>query len=1103
MRRINRRKIIGGNDFWGAPAIPMIGRAMPTYKGSWPVRGKMAPFGISGSSRPFLGSAYPPILPNRSKKQIGRNIFGIAYPKPSLIGKRTKLKGLPIFSVANPIKLKQLKVSNPFMLNTGNRGMKIKRKDLRWPQAMSNPKYRKLNPFGDADKDGVLNMFDCRPFDPRRQEDLPKGEAAKRIGAKIISPEEFEGRKKKIKDTDYRGLTAAESKAQGKEIARLRGLTVATNRMTSEYQERQDRKADEIDAESARFEARLLAREAKEAAEAEKLKEKEAIKKEKKRLKRDELRMTTASQKEYERTIRAKGKTGLEKKKEERRMLGIMAREGRDIRKYQSAKERREADIRKKQLALESKFPKQFGTIESLGKTRDILAGRRIEYQKDIEKNIQKISKSREDRKIRNELLSAAAKEKDPTKKAALLSSAKNIKTLTTGEERRLQTDIEYKKMKEEKTSEGRRVLGDIEERKKKTAMTIEKMGLGWVAPAARVTKERLKAGFQRYKHEKQGKVFTKRATGLLGALTSTGGAFGVEGNIFSGGPDKRAIEVNPFEAEAIKQEQYDKAYAADQAKKAGRPFGSFKYGMPIHEYKAMQAQLRRQQAIQEAMAQAAKASELQAQTDKMLAGGSAYPSQTSMQATDYSQYTPSIQQQAPISQPMAQTSQYPGQLTSEPTAALGGIPQYDLTKGGPMNLAQANRQIVEREWNGWDIPTRSTANKSMTTTQLKAIPNIYGDANPDPRYARIPTLPVDPAMIREDDLPREYYADEAQAEAMRERSEQTYTPDIAIRGQNPSLQGDVPIQYAVKKRDLRAPTVKSMVLQTQNDGQRKMVPVLKANPWGLQLKNRINFSENNILESDLKGNVVSRDAIGGQILQAPNVFKNNATFNYNPMKNPQPLSGGVGAMPSATGLSSQISMNQAEQIKRQMAMQIAQQQTQEEKQPSFFQKLASGIPLRSSRPTQQVTNRKPTIFDKLKNVVSGTARAEERAQQSFVEEQQYIEQPTQSRIDPAGVMTQQDMQGPDEVEINMTEEEFNSLPVEDQQKVIEASQKSQVMQQQQQMTEEEIADLQALREEQSQQDVPDIPQQQYVGSAAPYVATRGINMGKGGTRYG
>jgi len=38
-----------------------------------------------------------------------------------------------------------------------------KKKDMNFFQAV---KYFQLEPYGDADKDNVPNMFDCRPFDP-------------------------------------------------------------------------------------------------------------------------------------------------------------------------------------------------------------------------------------------------------------------------------------------------------------------------------------------------------------------------------------------------------------------------------------------------------------------------------------------------------------------------------------------------------------------------------------------------------------------------------------------------------------------------------------------------------------------------------------------------------------------------------------------------------------------------------------------------------------------------------------------------------------------------------------------------------------------------
>lgn len=43
----------------------------------------------------------------------------------------------------------------------------IPKKSLTWPQAKI--RYPLLKPMKDADRDGVINLLDCRPFDKRRQ----------------------------------------------------------------------------------------------------------------------------------------------------------------------------------------------------------------------------------------------------------------------------------------------------------------------------------------------------------------------------------------------------------------------------------------------------------------------------------------------------------------------------------------------------------------------------------------------------------------------------------------------------------------------------------------------------------------------------------------------------------------------------------------------------------------------------------------------------------------------------------------------------------------------------------------------------------------------
>jgi hypothetical protein len=75
-------------------------------------------------------------------------------------------------------KLKKDSAVNPFRRFGKDRlGInKIKKKDLNWEQAKK--RYPNMQPFGDADRDGVINMFDCKPFDPKRQ-DTKVGNAAK------------------------------------------------------------------------------------------------------------------------------------------------------------------------------------------------------------------------------------------------------------------------------------------------------------------------------------------------------------------------------------------------------------------------------------------------------------------------------------------------------------------------------------------------------------------------------------------------------------------------------------------------------------------------------------------------------------------------------------------------------------------------------------------------------------------------------------------------------------------------------------------------------------------------------------------------------------
>ena len=95
--------------------------------------------------------------------------------------KKPKLKSVS-FGI-KPIKLKQVSfIAKPKKIKTSNlifgydhpkKPRKVKGKlAMSWPQAKK--KYPKMSPFGDADKDGVKNWLDCRPFDKKRQAWKPK-----------------------------------------------------------------------------------------------------------------------------------------------------------------------------------------------------------------------------------------------------------------------------------------------------------------------------------------------------------------------------------------------------------------------------------------------------------------------------------------------------------------------------------------------------------------------------------------------------------------------------------------------------------------------------------------------------------------------------------------------------------------------------------------------------------------------------------------------------------------------------------------------------------------------------------------------------------------
>lgn len=91
-------------------------------------------------------------------------------------------------------KINKISFFKPIQLNTSKSVKKIPLKNLTWPQARM--RYPRMNPFGDRDKDGKLNMFDCKPFDKKRHSKLMRDEIARRLG--MQNANEYKKTKKQL-----------------------------------------------------------------------------------------------------------------------------------------------------------------------------------------------------------------------------------------------------------------------------------------------------------------------------------------------------------------------------------------------------------------------------------------------------------------------------------------------------------------------------------------------------------------------------------------------------------------------------------------------------------------------------------------------------------------------------------------------------------------------------------------------------------------------------------------------------------------------------------------------------------------------------------------
>ena len=986
-------------------------RSSIDFMGTLSSRGSVNNMGMTGSVKPFVGTLIPVI----NNRQINKTIYG---NKPSgfmhgLYNPISKKEAVPYYLKPNIVNspFKTGNIQSPFKFQTKG----IPTKDIRWTQAQGNKKYRKinLNPFGDHDKDGILNMYDCRPFDPKRQEDLKKGKLAKAFAAEKEAAKK-KGKKKKSKikvsiygpgdvretafgkDRNKTMLERARSEAIGAEVRAARDFIVQTDDATSRFADRQIKRARET-VSDADWQTRihldkLKARtknEAKEAAA--------ALRDE--RIAINKARIDAQKEKTKDESGKWRSKKDIAKTKLEN-----------EYRKDAKAREKREYKIRKLGVELDSKRQRaDLGSIESLGRTRDILASRRLDKTIKATSDSTKLKESKKYHELEDEYNA----ETNARKKNNLKKKMDQLSHLSIAEEKRLSTNIDYILMMAKKDQKGRAITGDVEEMKQRAAIILEESGLGGIPKGYKTAKKFIATGLKRDSKKKRGlaKAYASRTMKGLQGMGLIGG-----GSLQSHMDKTEALNMRDIQRAEIAQVNYEKAMAkeAKNPKGAGRPFGTYKYGMPIDEYTAMMNQKESAIRIQKAMAEAQQVEALQAKTNEMLSSGITY---------------------GPVGSTQGQVSM-PTSISSSPYDALPavqapvGMSQPRLSDASYTTLM--NKQMRDQ---GWDMPMKRY-NRRMTTSELRSIPNIYGNMDADPRRARMPSLPTDPILIREDSSPHTYIADAS---------------SNGMGGPDGSLAGSVPMQYAQKVKDVRAPVTKNMILQTQNDGQRKMVPIIKANPWGLQLKNRINFSENNILEADLQGNVASRDQIGGNVLNAPNVFAGDTRTNYGQQKQ---VSGPMAASGWASGRMTDENINNRygqqppanvswlsrKQEQRPEVTGLGNQYTssinqlsQQERLVMMQEKLAE----QRARQQQLMNPQKspPTPFGKFKNAVSAI---------------------TDSPQDQLG-----GIQEP-EISVNMTQEEFNALSTEEQQQVIEQSQINQQTQAGQSRANDEMAAYEA-----------------------------------------
>jgi hypothetical protein len=168
------------------------------------------------------------INPKTSSHNIGVKKINKTHQKV-IVTPNTKTG--PIFTTKFIPKSKFIAIPNPILnskpVSVIKTNINLPKKQMNWLQAKS--KFPKLNPFGDADRDGVINMLDCKPFDKILQD--------------AKSRAYFKNIKKKLKpitkeDWERTGLKKLADKELSPEILINRGRAFKTPKEAVNYYKR-------------------------------------------------------------------------------------------------------------------------------------------------------------------------------------------------------------------------------------------------------------------------------------------------------------------------------------------------------------------------------------------------------------------------------------------------------------------------------------------------------------------------------------------------------------------------------------------------------------------------------------------------------------------------------------------------------------------------------------------------------------------------------------------------------------------------------------------------------------------------------------------------